>query len=182
MCAEPSRSSSRASFSARSSPRRACISLALALSLSLMTATLSAQPPSPPSPMPTTPTLSELRTLSAQLVQRLEARKLELASLQSSLTDYAAKVDNLSVQVSTLQADLTATSTSLDNSTAAYQKLLADFEAYQAEAARALAATERERDVALIAAKSSGLCFKISLSCLALAGLYESGRALSLWK
>jgi len=127
------------------------------------------------SPTSTTPTISQLKALSTELVQRLTARIAESEILSAELVALKDKATQL-------QADLSETSTSLDSSKAALDKLQNDFDAYKIQSDLNIAAVEKERDGALVKAKIGSIGLKISIGVIAVAGGYELGRYFKLWR
>jgi septal ring factor EnvC (AmiA/AmiB activator) len=147
----------------------------LLLCLAFMPRTLSASPASKGSPIPTTPTLSQLKSMTTQLVTRLTARIAESETLSAQLVALKDQADKL-------QQDLSETSTSLDKSKADYQRLSSDFDAYVSKSTADLAAVEKERDAALTVARLDGLYIKIGLGVTAALAGYIGGHAAGWWK
>ena len=146
----------------------------IVLSLTFIPAMSFAQSKPNSSPTNTTPTISQLRDLSTQLVQRLTARIAESETLSAELAA-------LQEQAVKLQADLSETSTSLDSSKTALQALQSDFDGYKTQADLDKKALKNERDTALVKAKINGIGFKITIGIVAIAGGYELGRYFKLW-
>jgi hypothetical protein len=175
VCNQPCAVLSAALPRALRSRRVSAISCAFALWLMFIPAMNFAQSKPSSSPTSTTLTISQLKDLSTELVQRLTARIAESETLSAELVALKDKATQL-------QADLSETSTSLDNSKAALDKLQNDFDAYKTQSDLNIAAVEKERDSALIKAKIGSIGLKISVGVIAVAGGYELGRALKIWK
>jgi len=121
------------------------------------------------------PSLSQLKSMTAQLVTRLTARIAESETLSAELTA-------LKDQAEKLQTDLSATSTSLEQSTQDLARLQSSFDAYILKANYDLKIMQGQRDAAIVIAKLNGLYFKISLGVVGAAAVYEGGRALKFWR
>jgi predicted nucleic acid-binding Zn-ribbon protein len=121
------------------------------------------------------PSLSQLKSMTAQLVTRLTARIAESETLSAELTE-------LKDQAEKLQTDLSATSTSLEQSTQDLARLQSSFDAYILKANYDLKIMQGQRDAAIVIAKLNGLYFKISLGVVGAVAIYEGGRALKFWR
>ena len=157
------------------SPARLSAILLVSLLLLVLTPRMSyAQSKLNSSPINTTPTLSQLKEISNQLVTRLTARIAESEKLSAELVA-------LKDQAEKLQTDLSETSASLEASQAALNKLQSDFDAYKIQQDKNISAIEKERDAALIKAKIGSIGLKVSIGVIAIGGGYELGRYFKIW-
>jgi septal ring factor EnvC (AmiA/AmiB activator) len=166
---------SSASAQASRWPRALAILCLLTSLFAFTPRTLDAQPSSSPSPIPTTPTLSQLKNMTALLVTRLQSRIAESETLSAELVTLKDRAEKL-------QTDLSATSTSLEQSTQDLARLLADFNAYKDKSAADLARVEKERDAALTVARLGGVYLKIGAVVTAALAGYIGGHAAGWWK
>jgi hypothetical protein len=165
-------------FAARSQvsrlPRALAISCSIVLLLILTPRISFAQSRPNSSPTSTNPTLSQLKDLSTQLVQRLTERIAESQTLSDELIALKDRAEKL-------QTDLWETSTSLDKLKTDLENLQNDFDAYKINHDIDIDNLKKERDAALVKARIGKLGFTISISVVVIAGVYEGGRALKLW-
>jgi hypothetical protein len=140
----------------------------LFLSTMFIPQTLNAQASLPPLQTSIKLTLPQLKQMTTLLMQRLTARIADSEILSAQLV-------MLKEQVASLQSDLLETSTSLDKSIADFKRLSNDFDIYVTKANDDLAAVRRERDAAIIIAKTNGICFKVSLCFIGAGFVYEAG-------